>query len=67
MLNMGETNQKDWYKTVDELKLVEQPSVKVFYLKVPFGDEKVWRDRFRNQSMVKWAELNYIVEVNPWP
>jgi hypothetical protein len=67
MLNMGETNQKDWYKTVDELKLVEQPSVKVFYLKVPVGDEKVWRDRFRNQSMVKWAELYYVVEVNPWP
>ena len=67
MLNMDEINQKDWFKTVDELLLVEQPSVKVFYLKVPIGHEKAWRDEFKGHNIVKWAELNYIYEINPWP
>ena len=67
LLNMGETYQKDWYKTVVELKLVEQPSVKVFYLKVPVGYEKFLRDKFRSHGIVKWAELNEIVQINPWP
>ena len=67
MLNMDEINQKDWFKTVDELLLVEQPSVKVFYLKVPVGQEIAWRDKFKSHNIVKWAELNYIIEINPWP
>lgn len=67
MLNMTETNQTDWYNVVSILKLVEQPSVKVFYIKVPVGQEKAWRDKFRDQGIVKWAELNSWVKINPWP
>ena len=67
MIHMDEISQKDWFRTVNELLLVEQPSVKVFYLKVPVGQEKAWRDKLKSHDIVKWAELNYIIEINPWP
>ena len=67
MVDMSEANQNDWFNVASKLKLVEQPSVKVFYLRVPIGDEKVWRDKFNDQGIVKWAELNNYVEINPWP
>ena len=64
MVNMNEINQNDWFNIVEELKLIEQPSVKVFYLKVPIGYEISWRDKFRDQLIVKWADLNDIVEID---
>jgi len=53
------------------LKLTEQTdnvtSGNVIYFHVPEGKEKEWVIKFKDYSFVEWAELNYIVQLNPWP
>jgi hypothetical protein len=35
----------------------------LFY--VPIGKEKEWRDIFSTYDIIKWAELNYIADIEP--
>jgi hypothetical protein len=37
-----------------------------FYFHVPEGHEKEWVAKFEKFDFVEWAELNYIIEINPW-
>ena len=64
-------NQADWLQSMDFLKLREQTDKEVsgntIYFHVPEGQEKEWVEKFEKYDFVEWAELNYIVELNPWP
>ena len=37
------------------------------FFHVPEGHEKKWEKKFEEYDFVEWAELNYIIEINPWP
>jgi len=64
-------NQADWFHSIDFLHLTEvtdkEVSGNTIYFHVPIGQEKDWVEKFENYAFVEWAELNYIVELNPWP
>jgi hypothetical protein len=67
----NKANQYDWLQSMKILKLTEQTdnvtSGNVIYFHVPEGQEKEWVIKFKDYSFVEWAELNYIVQLNPWP
>lgn len=65
--DMTQPNQQDWIKTKKILSLKEKPSVKSILLTVPVGQEKKWVMTFKGRSSISYAELNCIVEINPWP
>jgi hypothetical protein len=57
MYGMDKTKQTDWAITVAVLGMTEQPSPKLFFLKVPEGQEIYWRDKLRRESIVRESEL----------
>jgi len=63
--------QTDWLNSMQKLKLVEytnsEVSGNIIFFHVPKGEEKEWVEKFKKDDFVEWAELNYIVELNPWP
>jgi hypothetical protein len=61
---MDEISQTDWAITTALLELEEQPSLKSFLLKVPYGEEVYWRDKFSHEYIVSWSELVFIVGYN---
>jgi hypothetical protein len=63
LLNLSLENQNDWLKVVEVLKLYEvSTNTKVFYLNVPVGYELLWKFRFENEEMIRWASPNYYVK-----
>ena len=63
--------QADWLKAMEKLQLVEvttsEASGYIVFFHVPTGDEKVWVEKFKKNDFVEWAELNYLLQLNPWP
>ena len=63
--------QDDWLESMGILKLKEDTSSEtagcIIYFHVPQGDEKKWEKKFEEFEFVEWAELNYYVDINPWP
>jgi hypothetical protein len=63
--------QSDWLESMDFLKLKEQTDSEtsgcIIFFHVPEGKEKEWENNFEEYDFVEWAELNYIIEINPWP
>ena len=63
--------QADWIKSMEKLHLVEDTSSEVsgniIFFHVPKGKEKEWVEKFKKYDFVEWADLNYIVQLNPWP
>ena len=63
--------QIDWLKSMVILKLTEKTSEEssgnIIFFHVPEGKEKEWVEKFKKYDFVEWAELNNIVEINPWP
>lgn len=61
--------QKDWLESMTILKLNEQTEGEtsgcIIYFHVPEGQEKLWKKKFEEYEFVEWAELNYIVDINP--
>lgn len=57
MYGMDKTKQTDWAITLSVLGMTEQPSPKLFFLKVPEGQERYWRDKFRREDIVRESEL----------
>ncbi|GAA4289874.1 hypothetical protein [Aestuariibaculum suncheonense] len=61
--------QNDWLNSMNELKLDEKHNTElnsgVIHFYVPIGQEIKWRNRLTNYSIVDWAELNYIDEIQP--
>ncbi len=61
--------QTDWLNSMNELKLNEKHNSELnsgiirFY--VPVGQEMEWRNQFASYDIVDWAELNYIVDIEP--
>lgn len=64
-------NQADWLQSMDFLNLREQTDKEVsgntIYFHVPEGQEKEWVRKFEKYHFVEWVELNYTVDLNPWP
>ena len=72
LFNMKDTTyQTDWLKSMEILKLQEDTEGEtagcIIYFHVPKGKEKEWEKKFEQYEFVEWAELNHIVEINPWP
>ncbi|OUJ75124.1 hypothetical protein BXP70_03610 [Hymenobacter crusticola] len=63
LMNMTLANQQDWLATVQQLQLQEQPTTTSYQLKVPVGEEKHWVKELQQQSEVRWAELNNIIQI----
>jgi len=63
-------NQEDWLESIKILRLNEDTTSEtagcIIYFHVPMGKEKEWERKFEEYEFVEWAELNYIVEINPW-
>ena len=63
--------QRDWLLSMVKLKLSEDTNSLtdgcIIFFHVPEGTEKEWEKRFEAFDFVEWAELNYYVELNPWP
>jgi hypothetical protein len=63
--------QADWLKSIITLKLKEQTDKDIsgytIFFHVPKGTEKEWVKKFKTYNFIQWAELNYILELNPWP
>lgn len=63
--------QADWIQSMEILGLAEKTSMEgsgnIIFFHVPEGKEKEWVRKFKENSFVEWAELNYIAELNPWP
>jgi hypothetical protein len=63
--------QADWLQSMEILKLAEKTNMEgsgnIIFFHVPVGKEKDWVEKFKKYDFVEWAELNYIVELNPWP
>ncbi|REA63756.1 hypothetical protein DSL64_04835 [Dyadobacter luteus] len=60
------SNQSDWLNTVSQLKLKllrRSSGGVVLYLHVPAGAEKDWVEKFKEQSDVQWADLNYYADI----
>ncbi len=59
--------QNDWLISMEEMELSEKHTIELnsgiirFY--VPKGKEMEWKNRFENYSIVDWAELNYIADI----
>ena len=64
-------NQTDWLQSMQFLQLTEQTDKEtngyIIYFHVPTDTEKEWVEKFKEYDFVEWAELNYIVEINPRP
>jgi hypothetical protein len=72
LFNIKNTSyQADWLESMDLLKLkedtVSETAGCVIFFHVPEGQEKDWVETFQGYDFVEWAELNHIVEINPWP
>ncbi|WP_157530348.1 hypothetical protein [Hymenobacter norwichensis] len=66
LLDMTVANQQDWAATVQRLQLQEQPTmVKSCYLNVPLCSEKYWVSQLQPNPLVKWAQLNNIIRIQP--
>lgn len=65
------TYQTDWLESMKILRLKEDTTSEtagcVILFIVPEGHEKEWEKKFEAYNFVEWAELNYLVETNPWP
>jgi hypothetical protein len=65
------SNQKDWLASIEKLSLSENTAREgagsIIFFQVPVGKEKEWERKFENYDFVEWAELNYIIQLNPWP
>lgn len=65
----NEEYQTDWLNSMETLELDEKHNIDLnsgiirFY--VPKGKEIEWKNRFENYSIVDWAELNYIADIEP--
>ena len=63
--------QNDWLESIQVLQLREDTEGTtagfIVFFRVPEGEEKTWESKFEEYDFVEWAELNYIVELNPWP
>ena len=59
--------QNDWLESMNEFELLEKHDENLasgtilFY--VPVGKEKEWRNIFLTYDIVKWAQLNYIADI----
>jgi hypothetical protein len=68
MFDMDSSAQADWTQTISNLKLIDYGNdTKNLLLKVPIGTEIYWQGILGKQEYIKWAELNYIVTINPNP
>lgn len=65
------TYQADWLESMEILKLEEDTISEnagcIIYFHVPEGDEQEWVSKFEDYEFIEWAELNYYVDMNPWP
>ena len=63
--------QIDWLQSMEILQLHQQTDTETsgntILFHVPEGKEKEWVKKFMEYDFVEWAELNYIVQLNPWP
>jgi hypothetical protein len=63
--------QADWLQSMVILQLTEQTDKEtngtLIFFHVPEGKEKEWVAKFKAYDFVEWAELNYVVDLNPWP
>lgn len=63
--------QADWLKSIKKLQLVEdtisEVSGYIIFFHVPEGKEKEWVEKFKKYDFIERADLNYIIELNPWP
>lgn len=72
LFNIKNANyQEDWLQSMKKLKLKEQTENEaagsVIFFHVPEGKEEEWVKIFEKFEFVEWAELNYLIELNPWP
>jgi len=72
LFNMKNTTyQADWLESMEILKLkedtVSETAGCIIFFHVPEGHEKEWEKKFEEYDFVEWAELNHIIEINPWP
>lgn len=67
MYNMNNlSNQSDWLETVSLLKLkpLKRNSGGILlYVHVPIDSEKEWIEKFKEESIVEWADLNYYADI----
>ena len=62
--NMNTANQADCLNTISQLHLVDlHDTFTSVYLRVPEGSEQYWVDQLSKNSIIRWAELNYVVHV----
>ena len=61
--------QNDWLTSIEKLKLNEKHNIDlnsgIIYFYVPAGRELEWKNKFESYNIVDWAELNYIVDIQP--
>lgn len=60
------SNQSDWLNTISQLKLkpLKRSSGGItLYMRVPINAEKEWVEKFKEQSIVEWADLNYYADI----
>lgn len=63
--------QNDWLESMEQLKLNQKHNSEsnsgVIRFNVPDGQEIEWRNQFANYDIVDWAELNYLLILDPYP
>lgn len=59
--------QNDWLISMEEMGLSEKHNIElnsgIIRFNVPKGKEIEWENRFENYSIVDWAELNYMADI----
>lgn len=60
--DMNLAYQADWEATVKQLNFTQlhDSTVTMIYLKVPVGSETYWVNQLSQSKKIRWAELNYI-------
>jgi len=63
--------QLDWIESIEILKLNEviegETAGSIIFFHVPEGEEKDWVRKFEEYEFVEWAEVNHILNLNPYP
>lgn len=61
--------QQDWLVSMTEFKLNGNHNIDlnsgIIRFKVPEGKEFEWKNKFENYDVVEWAELSYLMDIEP--
>ncbi|HEX8504742.1 MAG TPA: hypothetical protein VF630_05200 [Hymenobacter sp.] len=66
--DLNAANQANWLQTLQTLQLVDEggarcQSCKSVFLKVPAGSEQRWVTELAKNPLLRWAELNCIIQI----